>query len=1323
MTEFQTSTIRLLTRRFWGVIFTLIIAFAVVVQLGREAFPLLKEYNEELSQRLSEQLGVELSIGALEAEWEGMRPRLDLYDVLIRAEDGETIFKIAKAQAEIDLLDSLFQGRLYWQRILMEDMEASAYQDENKTWHITGLETTSQSTSNFQIDDPLDIFLFGRQVEIKNLNLEIRYRTGHRSQLSVPDVSMENDRDFHRLEASLKVDENDQAFRFLVEGWGDPRDAENFTAKGYMEFSAFPMEKVLAASGLNVWDDEENQTWREGHNLDMQLWFSGSRHKGIEAKGQLRADGLPLNLPEYLNLPQQFKSEIFARWKPNERWALWFNDAELSWPEFELPVFNVLISRNAGEAPHLRTQNIEVEDWLRHIDDLGLGEQLVGKILKELQPKGNISTLDVEFLADDDRRFLLQAELQQAQTEAFRGSPKIGKVNAFVRASALEGDITLLKSENLALYFPQLYKHTFNLENAQGQVAWKVDLESKRTLLSSSLLKANTGTEDVHGKLYLALPFKREYGEPWMTLSLGVEKTAAKNYQKFLPGVVPEGLSSWLARSVGKGELSNVRFIYSGSVRKQGKLAKNIQLLAAIDNGVIAFDKAWPPLEKVKADIYLNDRDLNVNVYDASILDNHVAAARISLLDNPKHDYPDLSIKGLIRGDAKAALTLLQNSPVRNAIGETFDTWKVKGDVSADLELIVPLTEDQSDQKQNVRVDFARAQLDITDLDLVLKEVTGSLFYRDDAGLYTDDLQGRLWGERIKARVSSPKNAEQRRETQLNFEGNVGIEPLYKWTKRPELLFAEGKAFVEGQLRIPASSKDKSSDDVRKVAILMESGLQGVQLNLPRPVGKALDVEKPFSVNIDVFADHQTFSFNFDKWIKLNILRGSSEVNSAQILFGDKELEAESGFFDVAGNIESFDLQEWNKAREKYFEYLGGRSEAEGKALPIRFDLSVARSNFGSFEVQDVDIAGIATEGDWTLYVDSKFIRGTLVAYESGRPLFMGLEHIRFPEVESDVDPKNPTVLDSEEERKSILADVDLSLAVPIDFVAKEISVGNKNYGRWQFDFKPIENGVHFDNIQADIRGLKIGSETEPADFEWTQINGVNHSRFEGTITSGNIADVLEAWEQDRLMESQSANIHVAAHWPGAPDEVELKTIEGVIKLYVENGNFVRGAKAGENPLLRLIALFNFDTLARRLRLDFSDLAKQGFAFDSVAGEFNFAEGLVHISSPLIVESTSSRMQLTGVVDVINEEINSELIVTLPVASNIAVLTAFTAGLPAGLGVYLISKVFKKQVDKVSSINYSVTGNWNSPKIKVRKVLKDSEPNKEFGQGDTVSQE
>ncbi|MBT7376481.1 MAG: hypothetical protein HN817_11185, partial [Porticoccaceae bacterium] len=87
------------------------------------------------------------------------------------------------------------------------------------------------------------------------------------------------------------------------------------------------------------------------------------------------------------------------------------------------------------------------------------------------------------------------------------------------------------------------------------------------------------------------------------------------------------------------------------------------------------------------------------------------------------------------------------------------------------------------------------------------------------------------------------------------------------------------------------------------------------------------------------------------------------------------------------------------------------------------------------------------------------------------------------------------------------------------------------------------------------------------------------------------------------------------------------------------------------------------------------------------------------------MQMPSGRMSMAGNFDLINETVDTRLLATLPVATNLPWVVALVGGLPAAAGVYLTSKLVEKQVDRLSSISYEVTGPWDDIKISVDRIF------------------
>ena len=99
------------------------------------------------------------------------------------------------------------------------------------------------------------------------------------------------------------------------------------------------------------------------------------------------------------------------------------------------------------------------------------------------------------------------------------------------------------------------------------------------------------------------------------------------------------------------------------------------------------------------------------------------------------------------------------------------------------------------------------------------------------------------------------------------------------------------------------------------------------------------------------------------------------------------------------------------------------------------------------------------------------------------------------------------------------------------------------------------------------------------------------------------------------------------------------------------------------------------------------------------------------------VEGRGSGFHFTGVSDVASQRLDGELIATLPVASNLPWVAALAMGLPVAAGVFVFSKVFEEQMNRVSSAVYKISGSWQDPKVKFDRIFDTSSARKAAGTG------
>jgi len=242
----------------------------------------------------------------------------------------------------------------------------------------------------------------------------------------------------------------------------------------------------------------------------------------------------------------------------------------------------------------------------------------------------------------------------------------------------------------------------------------------------------------------------------------------------------------------------------------------------------------------------------------------------------------------------------------------------------------------------------------------------------------------------------------------------------------------------------------------------------------------------------------------------------------------------------------------------------------------------------------------------------------------------------------------------------------DLSIFRDADVTIKELVVKSKPLGFWEFLIRPQEDGVIFKDIKANFSGLSLGGYDSEggAKLIWLKANSGMMSQFNGSLV-GSIDNVFNDWDIPPLLESQSTNIKGQFSWLGSPAYIAVDRLKGDVKLKMEEGLFLQSQDQPLVGLLKLFGLFNFDTWARRIRLDFSDIYKKGIVFDELTGRMIVNEGWIYLQEPLQVKSPSSSFSLAGTINYPEESIEGVLVTTLPVSGNLTFVTALAAGLPA----------------------------------------------------------
>lgn len=1308
MSRFVKKPLLFCVRSFWGSLLFAIIAAAAIIQVGRSVFPILNEYRPHFEQAASDQLGVNVAIGEIQATWRGLRPSIALDNVVLSMDPRQPGLSVKRVEAQVSILALIRDWRSALRKVRFTGVKTALEQNSEGVWNIQGLPpSTGNRKGDFAIDDPLDIFLFGRRIQLEDTTLSLQFADGLSIATTIPKIALENDRDFHRL-AAVFVLEGQESFRFVMEGEGDPRDHQNFAAKGYLKLKKFPAEKVISA--LQGQTEQEPQLDSDigdevieqaNGDLDLQLWFNGTSKRGMQLSGHVQLNGFPLEAEPGVTLPEQISAKLKGTWQLNDGWDLGFNQLSVLWQGHEVPPINLALRGSIEKNFRFAFDKVDVQEWINLLRSSGLLKGEAQEALDELKPSGTLQNGELVLLSKEEGYVRLRAHIENGESHAWYGAPTLKGIRGFVDTSVTDGFVMLDTPETFEVDLPRVYKKPMVFERAKGVVRWEVDLDKKWAGLSSNLIELDYQGANAVGRLNLSLPFVASPGnEQKMTLVIGIKEAPASLHKTFLPYTVPQDLYKWMNQAIKGGEVSDFAFVYNGSVMSKPEVNPGLQVMGKVQNASIKFAPDWPAMTQLSGSLMVDNREVIAESLKGRLSNLDISGAHLELIDNPEQEGERaIKVEGYAQGESSDAMRLVNQSPLKEILGDEVSGWKVSGPLNGEANLLIPLSESDKGAKHFVELSFRNLSVFMPQLDLPFTSVAGGLSYSTSRGVFSSGLQGKLWGESFKSKIRTAEIAKSE-HILVDFEGGLKAEDARRWTQLPELRFVSGRTELEGQLRVPFDSN-------RAIHVAARSDLEGAVIDLPAPFYKPADYAVPMLLEVELQpgvegrAGEDTYNIALDRGINAQIVTSEEGVLGAAVAIGEPLEALEQGAIKISGSIESAEFNAWDDALDRYLKYsleMQEQDSEEEPSLPMSVALSVRELYVGETPFDHVSVVAQSQADDWKVWIESESLSGELEIFEdSEQPMLAHFKRIVLPE-QPEEDPFAS--------QESAFSDIHFEEVDPIDFKVDEFAIGEQSYGRWSFKLRPIAGGLVAYDLSGDMHGLKLsGRNSSGAELVWLRSENGDQSYLTGMASGLNIGETLAGFGVKEALTSSSVKLDIEAQWAGAPDQFTLEKLFGLVSVNMERGRFIRGASVAENPLLKLIGLLNFDTLARRLRLDFSDLNPEGMAYERVKGTFKFNRGIVNVVDELRVETPSTNIQFAGDINIPDQTVDAQVVATLPVAGNLTMAAALTGGLPAAVGVFVVGKIFKKQVDKVSSVRYSVKGSWLEPDVEVEKVF------------------
>ena len=178
------------------------------------------------------------------------------------------------------------------------------------------------------------------------------------------------------------------------------------------------------------------------------------------------------------------------------------------------------------------------------------------------------------------------------------------------------------------------------------------------------------------------------------------------------------------------------------------------------------------------------------------------------------------------------------------------------------------------------------------------------------------------------------------------------------------------------------------------------------------------------------------------------------------------------------------------------------------------------------------------------------------------------------------------------------------------------------------------------------------------------------------------------------ILQGDDVNINTNFYWSKIPRKTDITSGNGVLNIKVKDGEINTQNRVPG----KILSLFSFSELPKRLLLDFRDIFAEGFIFDRLEADVVFKDNIAYTCNLSIYSSTADVIILGGTN--IRERTYNQIVIVQPAISDLLPGGAAILGGPAAAAsVFLLTKILRRPLKDAGLAYYSVNGSWDKPLI------------------------
>jgi len=1237
-----------------------VILLAIAVGLFRLFLPRLPEYQDEIKAWASAAIGMQVNFSGMDARWGLSGPQLDFYDAeLVRDASRTTLIAARQVSIGVALTRLLADRTLVVDRVEIRDSNVEIRQLPNGYWWIQGV--PAEELLNFGGGDSPD--LGDIEVIVDQLAVQlIRPADEHPTPFNVDRVNFRSDGSRVTVDAVVALpDTLGRQLRIAATqlpdghgraaGWDIALDGSRVVLPGVAALDETHRWPLRSGSG----DFNASFAWIDGHVQSATADFTFD-DVAFDAKGAFSIAGRA-----------EYRSD-------SDGWLIAADDLRIRTANGDWPSTSLRLESSVDQDGKIVMLDASA-DYL-NLGDFVLVTPLLDderrRLLDDLAPDGVVRNLGATLsdLHTDTPRYAVSADLDRIGVAARDGHPGLRGFSGRLRADWSGGRLEI-RSEDIILDLAGYVSEPIPVDDAVGTVIWR--RSGKRvTVLSDNIAIRNADLES-QSNVQLTLD---EGHAPVIDLVSTWSITDIGSAKRFIPArIMHEKLYNWFQDALVSGRIPR------GTTRLYGPLDKfpfdggegRLLIEANVRDTNFKFLPQWPVAEIVDLDVVLDNTRL-YSTHNRSInRGREVVDAKVEIGDVRK---PVLTIDSYSTGSLESIYNYAQSSPIGDIFGGHLQQVRVAGDAAFKLDLMVPIT-DWRNFTFTARITSNDGSVQVDGFEPPVTGISGSVII-DQQNVRSEALGGEFLGHPVDIDVMNAPEESADFQVLARGRGRIDAAGLVDGLGLPVAGLVKGETDYDVDLLFPR----RRDDDPVPFTVRVASDLVGMAVNLPEPFRKAADEQSHIAGDITFLAggqrieSHGSADGGLDWQIAFQRDGEAWDLERGTLALGvGRAGPAETRGLHIRGNVGRVRFEDWLHLSR-------GNAARTGAADRIRsIDVNVTDLYLLGQHVRDHRVRVDRSARDWLVQFEGEQLSGSVfVPYDFGsdRALVMDMDRLILPG-----DDEAP--VDAGEQ-------VDPRSLPPITLDAREFGLGDRRFGAVKVQFARTEQGLVADSFVArDATFEIVGS------ARWVAVadDPAGHrSYITATLTSTDVKSTMQRLDYQPGIVSDEMTLLFDLNWSGGPRTEIFDTLNGDVQVRFGAGQL----DEIEPGAGRLFGLMSIVALPRRLSLDFTDVFDKGFGFDKIEGSFRIIDGEAYTCN-LSLDGPAADIAIIGRASLTAREYEQSAVVSANFGNSLPVVGAVVAGPQAAAALLIFSQIFKKPLQEMSQVYYSIDGSWDNPVI------------------------